>query len=115
MTRAGDVIEVWDPEVEFDDESDEPRSNHPLLALALVLVAAGITAALLLTAPHPAGYDIAAALARVERTTTRIELDRQAQLGALSSYRDAVRPALERYGASRPRPPSRRPTPGCSR
>lgn len=25
MTRPGDVIEVWDPEVEFDDGSDELR------------------------------------------------------------------------------------------
>ena len=77
MTEANDVIDVWVPETEFEgepeveDEPDEPRSSHPFLLAALTLVAAGVTAFLLLTAPHPsATYDIGAALATVERTTT---------------------------------------------
>lgn len=71
MTEADDVIDVWVPETEFEDEPEASESSQPLLVAALTLIAAGVTAVLLLTAPRPAaGYDIGAALGAVERTTT---------------------------------------------
>lgn len=59
-----------DDELVWMPEADEPDLPRCLLAAALTLIAAGVTAALLLTAPHPtASYDIDAALASVEHRT----------------------------------------------
>jgi hypothetical protein len=101
MTEANDVIDVWVPETEFEgepEEPDEPPPGHPLLLAALTLVAAGITAALLLTAPRPAvGFDIGAALASVERTTTAAlhAVEEATTVAELAGAADEVQLALD--------------------